>query len=392
MIAISGVGIVSALGVGVEANLQKLCKCETGIREAHITTEKFHVPAGEVQHTNDELKSMLGIATEKLISRTTLLGMLAAKEAVDSAQLANLKNVAFISSTTVGGMDLTPTFYKDYVNSGSGNLHYVAQHDCGSSTLMIRDYCGLGGYYTAISTACSSSANAIMLGARLLDAGEADAVVVGGTDALCDYTFAGFNSLMLLSTRPCRPFDRNREGLNLGEGAAFLVLQRAENATNIYAYLSGYANANDAHHQTAMSDDGRGAQMAMLQALRKANIEPKDIDFINVHGTGTQNNDASEMAAMQAVFGNVPPFSSTKAFTGHTLAAAGSIEAVFSIISINNGMLWPTLNYETPMTEDVTKPVTTLQHATVNNVMSTSHGFGGNSTALIFSGNLRIEN
>ena len=171
MVVVSGIGIVSALGIGVDENLRHLRNGESGIVEAHITSKRFRVPAGELQLTNDELKQRLGIDAKEIVSRTTLLGMLAAREAIASAALTDLSRVAFISSTTVGGMDLTPTFYKDYKASGSGDLRYVAQHDCASSTLAIREFCHLGGFYTAISTACSSSANAIMLGARMIEAG-----------------------------------------------------------------------------------------------------------------------------------------------------------------------------------------------------------------------------
>lgn len=379
---------MSAIGVGVQENLASLRAMRDGIGKAENFHTAIDVPVGELRKSNADLKRMLQIDERKTISRTALLGMLAAKEAVEDARIENRTNVAFISATTVGGMDLTPMFYAEYMNdSNRGKLRYVAQHDCASSTNLIADYCHLGGYRTAISTACSSAANAIMMGARLIENGLCDVVVAGGTDALCQYTIDGFRSLMILDGDKCRPFDETRSGLNLGEGAAYLVLQQAEDATHAYCRIAGYANANDAFHQTAVSSEGLGPVMAMRGAIEKSGFRPQDISYINAHGTGTSNNDASEASAIATVWSNTttPPFSSTKALTGHTLAAAGSIEAVYSILSIEHQQIWGNKNFSVPMTHVPIVPERETHSARVDAVLSNSFGFGGNCTSLIFA-------
>jgi 3-oxoacyl-[acyl-carrier-protein] synthase-1 len=195
---------------------------------------------------------------------------------------------------------------------------------------------------------------------------------------------------MILSDTYSTPFDENRKGLNLGEAAAYLVLEsdrvvEAE-GKKVLAYVKGYGNANDAYHQTASSEDGDGAKLAMDKALKVANLLPKEIDYINAHGTATGNNDLSEGRAIIRVFGkDVPAFSSTKAFTGHTLAAAGAIEAVFSVLALQNNVVYPNLNYKTQMKEFDIVPQTVLKKMNINTVMSNSFGFGGNCSTLIFS-------
>ena len=195
---------------------------------------------------------------------------------------------------------------------------------------------------------------------------------------------------MILSDSECTPFDAHRKGLNLGEAAAYLVLETEENAlrrgAKIKAVLSGWGNANDAYHQTASSEDGQGAYLAIQQALQIAHLQPETIDYINAHGTATPNNDLSESRALLRVFGErVPHYSSTKPFTGHTLGAASSVEAVFSVMALRNDIVFPNLNYQTPMPEVPIRPQTELLHLPVKHVLSNSFGFGGNCSALIFS-------
>ena len=195
---------------------------------------------------------------------------------------------------------------------------------------------------------------------------------------------------MILSETDCKPFDENRTGLNLGEAAAFLVLESDEvvkkENKKVLAYVSGYANANDAFHQTASSADGQGATLAMKKALKIANLKAKDIDYINAHGTATPNNDQSESHAIINVFGKeIPDFSSTKAFTGHTLAAAAAIEAVYSILALQHKIMFPNLNFKTPITETNLTPITEVKTKELHHVLSNSFGFGGNCSTLIFS-------
>ena len=311
----------------------------------------------------------------------------------------NLKlppNLAFktglISATTVGGMDRTEIFYKNYLsNPKGGNLGNIRSHDCGDSTEKIAQDLGISGFMTTISTACSSAANAIMLGARMIKSGQLDRVLVGGTDALTRFTLNGFNSLKIVSNEPCRPFDQHRKGLNLGEGAAFLLLESDKSLevsqNESLALVTGYGNTNDSYHQTASSPEGTGATNAMKQALKIAKIKPLEIDYINAHGTATPNNDQSEGTAFLNVFGKeIPQFGSTKSFTGHTLAAAGALEAVFSVLALKHRFLPPNLNFKTPIEELGIRPIPDLKKdIELKNVLSNSFGFGGNCTSLIFS-------
>jgi len=215
-------------------------------------------------------------------------------------------------------------------------------------------------------------------------------IICGGTEALSKFTINGFNALMILDPSHCRPFDNSRKGLNLGEGAAYLVLEsereaEARGATPL-AEVLGYGNANDAFHQTASSPEGTGAYEAMRLALASAGISPAQIDYINAHGTATENNDLSESTGLKRIFGErVPAFSSTKPFTGHTLAAAGSIEAVYSILSIQNGIVWPNLNFSQPIIETGLTPAVAVTKQSIDRVLSNSFGFGGNTSSLIIS-------
>ncbi|MEG0467561.1 MAG: beta-ketoacyl-[acyl-carrier-protein] synthase family protein [Mucinivorans sp.] len=384
-IRVCGIGLVSAIGVGSAENFSSLLSSNCGIGALTLFDSAVDVPVGQVKRTNGQLKELLGIAQTTTISRTALLGAIAAREAIDDAQIPDGSRIGLISSTTVGGMDLSENFYADFRNNpNSGRLRDIVGHDCGSSTEFIARQCGITGFRTTISTACSSAANAVIMGAEMLKCDMLDYVLVGGVDSLCRFTLNGFNSLMILDKGLCRPLDRDRNGLNLGEGAGYLVL--AKNTTKSYCSLSGYANANDAFHQTASSDNGQGAYLSMCGAIERAGILPCEIDYINLHGTGTQNNDSSEMAAVGRVFGDdVPPCSSTKCYTGHTLAAAGAIEAVYSILAIQNGVRYANLRFENPI-EGAASPLTQIQRGvTIKNVLSNSFGFGGNCSSLIFS-------
>lgn len=387
-IVVTGVGLVSALGVGVRQNLTSITNGESGISLAPALLRTGHtLPVGELRVTNEELHRMAEIPTAEHLSRTALLGVLAVREAMADAKIDQSKRVGLVSSTSVGGMDLTEHFFEEFIEDDSrGRLRDVRMHDCAASTEAICRHCGVKGYSTTISTACSSAANAVIMGAKLLRHNIVDYVIVGGTDALSAFTLNGFKSLMILDEKPCRPFDATRAGLNLGEGAGYLVLQREADAEEYYCHLAGYANRNDAHHQTASSAEGNGAFLAMEEALKMAGVSPCEVDYINAHGTGTGNNDASESAAFVRLFGDkVPPFSSTKGFTGHTLAAAGGIEAVLSVLSIKHQCVYPNLNFATPIEEFGLVPVCRFeQEQEVNCVLTNSFGFGGNCSSLLF--------
>ena len=393
---VTGIGIISAIGNDVHETLSSLITEKTGIGEITLfdTIHKGKFPLAEVKRTNNELLEMTGNPGRKNFTRTALLGMIASKAALQSGKIEDLAKfrTGLVSATTVGGMDRSERFFKEYLQDNrKGKLIDIVNHDCGDSTTRIAEYTGIRGFRTTLSTACSSSANSIIFGAQLIKANLMDRVIAGGTDAVTKFTLNGFNTLMILDKERCKPFDEYRNGLTLGEGAGFLVLESEEivnrECKNVYCELTGYANANDAYHQTASSPEGTGAFLAMKGALSMSNIQADQVDYINVHGTGTQNNDLSEGIALERLFGDkVPPFSSTKSFTGHTLGAAGAVEAVLSVLAICNRMIYPNLHFSTPMKELKIQPVTNLQeNVEVRNVLSNSFGFGGNNSTLIFS-------
>ena len=391
-IYITGAGIVSAIGVGKSETLQSRLQGKTGIGEMkHLQSSHGELPVGEVKLSNEEMKLMLGAEDTIFHSRTSLIGRLALREALDEARLSSddLGEVHLISSTTVGGMDLREQHYAEEKDCGE-EAAFIATYSCAKCTEMIAAAFGDFASMSTVSTACSSATNAIITGANMLRCGLADKVVVGGAECLSAFHLNGFNTLMILDHQQCRPFDRDRAGLNLGEGAAYLVMETESSAmargVKPLCRLSGYGNACDAFHQTASSPDGDGATMAMEEALRVSRLNPADIDYVNAHGTGTQNNDESEGRAIRRVFGSdIPPVSSTKSFTGHTTSASGSIEAVICILALEHQFLPTNINWTTPI-EGGIMPVTDIHpRREMKHVLSNAFGFGGNDSSIIIS-------
>jgi 3-oxoacyl-[acyl-carrier-protein] synthase I len=391
---VAGVGIISAIGNNADENLAALESGHAGMNEVTYldTIHRNKLPVAEVKLSNEDLAKSSGLSNK--ISRTALLSTIAAKEALQDAAIENFPSLrtGFISANTVGGMDKTENFFADFFyNNQKGKLRDVVNHECGAVTEITADALGIKNYVSTISTACSSSANSIFFGARLIKHNMLDVVIAGGTDALTKFTLNGFNTLMILDQQFCKPFDENRKGLNLGEGAGYIVLVSEKVAASLkqkpYCKLSGYANANDAYHQTASSPDGTGSFMAMQNALKQSNLQTSAIDYINLHGTGTQNNDIAEGTAIKRLFEpSFPKMSSTKSFTGHTLGASGGIEAAFSVLAIKHGIIYPNLRFETQMKELPFAPESKfLKNQRVNHVLSNSFGFGGNCSSLIFS-------
>jgi 3-oxoacyl-[acyl-carrier-protein] synthase-1 len=391
---VAGTGVVSAIGNNVAENLDALTNSRAGMGPMHYleSAHSNRLPVAEVKLSNEELAQIAGLPPIK--SRTALLSLVAAKEALQQAGIENIAGLrtGFISATSVGGMDKTENFFTDFLpDAGKGRLRDVVNHECGSVTELVADALGIKDYITTISTACSSSANAIFLGARLIRNSIVDVVVAGGTDALTKFTLNGFNTLMIVDEKFCQPFDENRRGLNLGEGAGYVVLVSDKVAATLKnkpeIILSGYCNANDAYHQTASSPDGVGSYLAMSGALKKAGLKPGDIDYINLHGTGTQNNDIAEGTAIKKLFVlHYPKMSSTKTFTGHTLGASGGIEAVFSVLALQHGIIFPNLRLQTPMADLPFVPEReVIKNSDLKHVLSNSFGFGGNCSSLIFS-------
>ncbi len=347
------------------------------------------MPFGEVKISTEQLKEKLH-ARERGVTRTSLLALHALNEALENSRLSvqdiQSSSTALIGANTVGGMCLTDEMYKD-ANETTEGSEYLSSYDFASVSLYLQQRYKINGLVNTINTACSSSANAIMYGARLIKHGLAERAIVGGSDSLAKFTINGFNSLGILSKEICKPFDEKRTGLNLGEGAAFLVLEKEENCKGktVFAELTGYCNSNDAFHPSSLSDQGDGPFLSMSGALSTANLNTTDIDFINAHGTGTQNNDAVESTAMQRLFKTVPDFASTKSNIGHTLGAAGAIEAAYSILNLNYQEVYAGLNFTNPIPENGLSPLTTYKQKEIRHVLSNSFGFGGNCSSLIFS-------
>ena len=306
-IFITGTGVVSAIGVGKEETLASLRAGKTGIgKMKYLSSIHSDLPVGEVPLSNEEMVQKLGIAESLFHTRSALMGRLALREALEEAGLKGdaLKEAHFISATTVGGMDRRETYYEQE-KVCNNNYAIIATHNCGTCSEMIAEGFGEFASLSTASTACSSATNAIITGANMLRCGLADIVVVGGTECLTKFHLNGFNALMILDAQQCRPFDRDRAGLNLGEGAAYLVMETEasmrKRGAKPLCVLSGYGNACDAFHQTASSPDGEGAFLAMQEALQLAGMKPEDIQYINAHGTGTPNNDESEGHAIRPV-------------------------------------------------------------------------------------------
>ena len=436
-IAVKGYGIICAIGNDAPAVLESLKAGLTGIAPMrHLQSSHNELPLGEVKLSNEEMKRMLGQSEDAVISRNVLLGAIAIRQALQHAQWPVVngqwsmksKRVVLISGTTVGGMDITERYFTK-MKEDDALLPLLERHDCGSATRQMADLAGLqDAEVCTVSTACSSALNAIIIGSEMLKAGEADIVIAGGTEALSRFHLNGFRSLMILSDEPCRPFDKMRTGLNLGEGAAYVVLTQAsvmsegrrvkDESNNLEAkgnfdsslltlnsslYIRGYANRCDAFHQTASSENGEGAFLAMSDALRMAGLKPQDIQYINAHGTGTPNNDASESAAIRRLFGDdIPPVSSTKGFTGHTTSASGAIETVICILALQNGFIPANLGWR-EQDESCITPYTTPSFLPLKggggSVLCNSFGFGGNDSALVigaspspFQGGVTVPN
>lgn len=389
-VVVTGMGIISALGVGKDAHLNALKEEKSGVGKInYLETKHTDIPSGEVKMSDDEMKSLLGIASDSIITRTPLMGKIALKEAIQESGITDALRVAFINGTTVGGMEKSEKYYMDFFEGK--HTDYIAAHDCGAGTEVIAETFGKFDLITTLSTACSSAVNSIILGGELIRSGRVDAAIVGGAESLSKFHLNGFNTLMILDRKVCNPFDSQRNGLNLGEGAAYIVIESEESAKSrnaeILCELKGYGNACDAYHQTASSPTGEGAYLAMKKALDNAGLSASEIDYINAHGTGTPNNDLCESVSLKRIFGEkVPYFSSTKSLTGHATSAAGGIESVISILALINDVVPGCQQFQSPIEETGLIPVqNSLKNVRLNNVMNNSFGFGGNDSSCIFS-------
>ena len=386
---ITGLGIVSGAGFGATEVWGAVAGGASGLKPLTLFQSPRYgqIISGEIQ------RDLLALGVPTRSSRGDKFGWLAARDAIADAKI-NFQNggerAGIILGTSVGGSYDSEQFLTTLIKQGKVRARATRFHECSTTVDLIADSFGLFGPSLAIATACSSSALAIAQSAEMILAGEADVMLAGGADSLSRMTWGGFHSLLLVDALGCRPFDVTRAGMSHGEGAAILILESEENAlrrgATILARLSGWGMSCDAYHATAPHPQGAGAAAAMQSALRRANLEPSAIGYVNAHGTGTRDNDLAEAIALKTVFHNrVPPFSSTKRVFGHALGASGAMEAVVCVEALRRQQLPPNPGFTKCDPTIGLEPVTELRNAPLVHVMSNSFGFGGNNGVLIFS-------
>lgn len=395
-VAITGWGSINALGVGVEAFAAGLREGRCGIGPlTRFPSDGFRTTlAAEV----GEVAAPAGVPATltRRASRTGLLALTAALEAWQMAGRDDADRVGVLIGGTTGGMaEGERSYRREFLDAGPrARLRDFVETPVSAVTDLVAGALGCRGPRLTVSTACSSGANALGLAADWIRAGRVDAVLCGGADSLSQMSFSGFNALQALDAQPCRPFDRNRAGITLGEGAALFVFEPWESAirrgAEILGELVSYGASADAHHLTQPRPDAAGAVLAMQRALAEAGMAPRAVDYINAHGTGTLQNDVVEARAIKAVFGagaQSVPVSSTKSQVGHCLAAGGAIEALASLLAIRGGFVPPTATLVDPDPEcDLDHVAGHSRPARLVTVMSNSYGFGGNNTSLLLRG------
>ena len=400
-VAITGIGIISAIGDTLPTFREALLdgKCGIGPVSLFDTTGFSCQLAAQVKDEDMDTKALLLGAHEiKRVSRCDILGLIAAQEALLDSGLDLERNpgdkIGVVLGGGAGGM-LSWEKYRRALWSQKANTRpslVLSSAPCTLTDIISSRY-SLTGFRATISTACSSSATSIGYGFDLIQSGDQDIVITGGSEALSELTFAGFNSLRLVDPLYCRPFDKNRQGLSLGEGAAILILEDFECAKNreatIYAEVLGYATNSDAFHMTSPDPEAGGMSRVMLKALERADTDIGRVGYINAHGTATKINDQTETLAIKQVFGERGArnlaISSTKSMVGHCLGAAGAIEAVATILALHNQVVPPTVHLEEPDPEcDLDYVPNNSRKEEISIALSNSFAFGGNNTAVVF--------
>jgi 3-oxoacyl-[acyl-carrier-protein] synthase II len=395
-IAITGIGSINALGVGVEAFAAGLREGRCGIGTLTRFAPEGYRTACAAEAPPPEVPAAIPPRTAQRLSHTARLALVAAAEAWRSSGLGDGRGCGVVLGTTTGGMaEGEESYRQERVGDGSpAPLASWLETPIAVSTDAVAGLIGSRGPRVTVSTACSSGANALGIGADWIRDGRVTAALCGGAESLCRMTYSGFNVLQALDRVPCRPFDRARAGLSLGEGAALFVLEDWRTAerrgAHILGELLGYGVSADAHHLTQPRPDGAGAILAMQRALADAGVGAEAIDYVNAHGTGTPLNDAAETRAIKAVLGPrayAVPVSSTKSQVGHCLAAAGAIEALAALLAVRGGFLPPTVTLREPDPEcDLDYVPVHSRPATLRTVLSNSYGFGGNNTSVVLRG------
>lgn len=388
-ISLTACTVTTALGVGLSANRAALKQSRTGLQKNALAGIEFDTYVGQVEGVNDVHLPEELTDFDCRNNRLAELGLQqdGIFESIEELKLRyGAERVGLFIGTSTSGIQQTEMAYASR-DPDSGELprwyKFQTTHDIFSPVAYLSARLGLRGPSQIISTACSSSARVFAAAARHMQAGLCDAAVVGGIDSLCQMTLYGFNALQLVSGEPCRPADSERDGINIGEGAGFVLLEKGD--MNSTLCLLGYGESSDAWHMSSPHPEGAGAVQAMQQALDRAGLLPSRVDYINLHGTATAANDLAEDKAMMTVFADSNPCSSTKGFTGHALGAAGIVGAVFSYIAIEESFLPVSLN--TRCVDDQIKSNIVMKSSAekiqVDIVMSNSFGFGGSNACLI---------
>lgn len=379
---ISGMGVVSAAGTGLSASLASLATGERNHGRVSLFPTALPFPVFEVR---DDLAGM-ALAPGQ---RTLELLLRAVDEALAAAGAGKLpsRRIGVCIGTTVASQLNDLAFYRSFRESGNPDLAPVDRYLKGNPAEFLRRRLQLNGPALTVVNACSSSTDAIGVALSWLKAGICDAVIAGGADELNLIPLAGFNSLGILNPGLCAPFDKHRQGLNLGEGAGVMLIERRESAAergvDSPLFIAGFGSAADAYHLTAPSPDGAGLRTAIDLALAEAGVAPGDIAFVNSHGTGTQDNDLVEGRVLASLFGQSLKFLSTKGYTGHTLGAAGGIEAVFAAAGLRDGWIPASAGFVSADDAIPIAPVRSRTQVSGSYVLSTSLAFGGNNAALV---------
>lgn len=393
-VVVTGAGIITGLGEGLQINWERMLRGESSVSEiSSFDTSRYRGKKGS------EIKGLripsLKHLNVKRIDRATILLVIAIREAIKDSGIEpeQLEDIPVLVSlgTTLGGMLSGEAFHKAVLNKGlkRAPLSLVMDYLAHCQARNIFKEFGLTGDYMIFSDACASGTNAIGMAYRSVSSGECDIAICGGYDTMSEFTFSGFNALMAVSPTVCRPFDRDRDGLVLGEGAGIIVLESLDFAlqrdARILCEIAGYGSTSDAHHMTAPDTSGKSAAKAMYKAWHEAGFIK--IDYINAHGTATKYNDIMESKAINMVFGQKAkdiPVSSIKPLVGHTLGAAGAIEAIVCIMSILYNQIPPNINLVNPAPECPVNVITKAQQRQIRTTMSNSFGFGGSNAAIVF--------
>jgi 3-oxoacyl-[acyl-carrier-protein] synthase-1 len=386
---VTSLAIVSALGAGTAPTVAALRAARSGLRPNDFLDSTLPTWIGRVSGLEDERLPAALAAFDCRSSRLAQAGLRQdgfEQRVAQSVERHGARRVGLYLGTSSAGILEAELAYR-HRDAASGALpsalsfrHTYNLYSVGD---FVRQRLGLAGPACVLSSACASSAKAFAAAARALAAGLCDAAVVGGVETLCLTTLHGFASLELLSTQPCRPCDEARDGISLGEAAAYALLERVDRSGEALALL-GYGESADAHHMSTPHPQGLGAARAMREALAMADLGPQRVDYLNLHGTGTRNNDAAEDAAVRAVFGSGVACSATKGWTGHALGAAGAVEAVITLLALRHGFLPGTVNTRRADPQFGLRLQLETEERALSRAMSNSFGFGGSNCSLLF--------